>query len=500
MRIAWDVPILMDDGVVLRADLFRPRAEDRYPVILSYGPYAKGLAFQDGYPSAWERLTQTHPEVLAGSSGAYHELGGRRPGALGPRGLRVPAHRLARCGAFAGLLDPCSPREVDDYRRLHRVGRRAAVEERKDRDVRDLLLRDQPVDVASLPPPHLAACASGKARRTLSRQARHGGILARSAGLVRHAGEERAARPRRARAAQPRHRRARLPARRRSATGARARTAPTSPRARGTPARRRVPPRALARSGQDHRPAPLRGELGRRGLARARQLRGLRRRGLAAKVARSTRARALDRVLHRLRRRAAAALLRAVPQGRRQRRADAAARALEGAAFRPVRRSATRRNGRSRARAGRSSTSIRASASCCAASRPTVRSVAFEALGEGLTFLSAPLERQPRSPDPRRSSLFLSSSTRDADVFAVLRAFAPDGEEVVFQGAIDPHTPLAQGWLRASHRKLDPARSLPYRPFHPHDELLPLEPASRSSSTSRSGRPASSSPPATGSG
>ena len=26
----------------------------------------------------------------------------------------------------------------------------------------------------------------------------------------------------------------------------------------------------------------------------------------------------------------------------------------------------------------------------------------------------------------------------------------------MFQGANDPHTPVAQGWLRASHRKLDP--------------------------------------------
>ena len=53
MRIDWDVPIEMDDGLVLRADVFRPVKEGRYPVILSYGPYAKGLAFQDGYPSAW---------------------------------------------------------------------------------------------------------------------------------------------------------------------------------------------------------------------------------------------------------------------------------------------------------------------------------------------------------------------------------------------------------------------------------------------------------------
>ncbi|HYZ16636.1 MAG TPA: CocE/NonD family hydrolase, partial [Candidatus Acidoferrum sp.] len=71
MRIEWDVPIPMDDGVVLRADLFRPIPSGRYPVILSYGPYAKGLAFADGYPSAWERLTSDHPEVLASSSGAY---------------------------------------------------------------------------------------------------------------------------------------------------------------------------------------------------------------------------------------------------------------------------------------------------------------------------------------------------------------------------------------------------------------------------------------------
>src|ERR1700690_2557637 len=56
MRIDWDVAVTMDDGLVLRADVFRPVKDGRYPVILSYGPYAKGLAFQDGYPSAWVRV------------------------------------------------------------------------------------------------------------------------------------------------------------------------------------------------------------------------------------------------------------------------------------------------------------------------------------------------------------------------------------------------------------------------------------------------------------
>src|SRR3989449_5916488 len=40
----------------------------------------------------------------------------------------------------------------------------------------------------------------------------------------------------------------------------------------------------------------------------------------------------------------------------------------------------------------------------------------------------------------------------------------------VFQGALDPHTPVGQGWLRASHRKLDAELSRPYRPWHAHDE------------------------------
>jgi predicted acyl esterase len=54
--------------------------------------------------------------------------------------------------------------------------------------------------------------------------------------------------------------------------------------------------------------------------------------------------------------------------------------------------------------------------------------------------------------------------------------FTPNLKEVTFQGALDPQTPIAQGWLRASHRKLDPALTLPYRPYHTHDEKQPLTP------------------------
>ena len=46
----------------------------------------------------------------------------------------------------------------------------------------------------------------------------------------------------------------------------------------------------------------------------------------------------------------------------------------------------------------------------------------------------------------------------------------------MFQGALDPHTPIAQGWLRASHRKLDPELSAPV-------SALPHRTTSRSRST-----------------
>jgi uncharacterized protein len=69
MNIEWDASIAMDDGVVLRVDVFFPDAPGRYPVILSYGPYAKGLAFQEGYKSAWMRLTTAASDFLERKTG-----------------------------------------------------------------------------------------------------------------------------------------------------------------------------------------------------------------------------------------------------------------------------------------------------------------------------------------------------------------------------------------------------------------------------------------------
>ncbi|HEY6832533.1 MAG TPA: CocE/NonD family hydrolase C-terminal non-catalytic domain-containing protein, partial [Pseudolabrys sp.] len=99
----------------------------------------------------------------------------------------------------------------------------------------------------------------------------------------------------------------------------------------------------------------------------------------------------------------------------------------------------------------------------------------FAAMGEGLTFLTPPLAKDTEITGPSALKLFASSSTSDADLFIVLRVFTGDLKEIVFQGAIDPHTPVAQGWLRASHRKLDKKLSTPSRPYHTHDEKQPLK-------------------------
>lgn len=75
---------------------------------------------------------------------------------------------------------------------------------------------------------------------------------------------------------------------------------------------------------------------------------------------------------------------------------------------------------------------------------------------------------------PVAAKLFIESSTTDTDLFLVVRAFAPDGTEIVYRGANDPHVPISQGWLRASHRALDPEQSRPFLPVHPHDRTEPL--------------------------
>jgi predicted acyl esterase len=102
--------------------------------------------------------------------------------------------------------------------------------------------------------------------------------------------------------------------------------------------------------------------------------------------------------------------------------------------------------------------------------------VEYEAFGKGLTFSTPPLEQDTEITGPIAAKLFISSSTKDADLFLIVRVFNPNNKELTFQGALDPNTPIAQGWLRASHRRIDPKRSKPYQPFHLHERVELLTP------------------------
>jgi len=104
------------------------------------------------------------------------------------------------------------------------------------------------------------------------------------------------------------------------------------------------------------------------------------------------------------------------------------------------------------------------------------QTLAFEAMGDGVTFSTAPVDADTEITGPIAARLQVSSSTEDADLFLVLQVLDPDDNEIVFQGAIDPHTPIAQGWLRASHRKLDPNLSKPHQPYHTHNDRQMLTP------------------------
>jgi uncharacterized protein len=71
MAIDWDVPITMEDGLVLRGDVYRPVKPGKYPVILTYGPYAKWLHFEQIYKTCWDKMCAEHPDVPANSTNKY---------------------------------------------------------------------------------------------------------------------------------------------------------------------------------------------------------------------------------------------------------------------------------------------------------------------------------------------------------------------------------------------------------------------------------------------
>jgi len=86
----------------------------------------------------------------------------------------------------------------------------------------------------------------------------------------------------------------------------------------------------------------------------------------------------------------------------------------------------------------------------------------------GASFESLPLAEDTEVTGPVVLVIWVSSTGEDLDLFATLRNIAPDGSDVFELGQQGQPIPVAKGWLRASHRILDPAQSLSYRPFHAH--------------------------------
>jgi len=70
-----------------------------------------------------------------------------------------------------------------------------------------------------------------------------------------------------------------------------------------------------------------------------------------------------------------------------------------------------------------------------------------------------------------------AEDAEDADIFVGLKKLDVNGDPVDFPFANTLEKgPVALGWLRASHRELDPERSTPDRPWHRHRAEAPMTP------------------------
>jgi uncharacterized protein len=78
--------------------------------------------------------------------------------------------------------------------------------------------------------------------------------------------------------------------------------------------------------------------------------------------------------------------------------------------------------------------------------------------GKGLGFVTAPLAGDVVIAGPSSLDVYLKSSARDTDLQVTISEVRPDGQETYVQN----------GWLRASHRKLNAKRSTALDPFPTH--------------------------------
>ena len=477
MKINWDFPIAMDDGLVLRADIFRPIEDGQYPVILTYGPYAKGLSFQEGYPSAWDRMVELHLDVTAGSSNLYQAWELADPEKWVPDGyicLRVDSRG---CGASPGFVDPFSPRETKDF--YDCIGW-AGVQPWSNGKVGLNGISYYGINqwhVATLQPPHLAAlCIWEGAADWYRDMTHHGGILSTfwdnwydmQVKTVQYGLGENGPKS--------------------AVTGNNACGEVTMSEEKLAAQRCDFGAQIFKHSLDDYyhqarspiwdkvtTPMLSAANWGGQGLHSRGNFEGY------VRAASENKWLEVHGIEHwtefytdygvSLQKRFFDHFLKGEDNGwGEQPKVQLQVRHPDRFEQRFEQDWPIPRTQWSEFYFDPSNMSLTATPPSDA------QDISYDATGNGVTFLSEPLTEVTEIIGPSAVKISVSSSTEDADIFAVLRVFDEHGKEIVFQGAIDPHTPIGQGWLRASHRKIDEELSLPYRPYHSHDEKWPLTP------------------------
>ncbi|MEW6124210.1 MAG: CocE/NonD family hydrolase [Pseudomonadota bacterium] len=480
MRVEWDAPIPMPDGTVLRADIFRPLDDGQYPVILHYGPYAKGLHFEDGYKSAWTRMIASFPEVLEGTSSVYQSWELCDPEKWVPDGyicLRIDSRGAGRS---PGFLDPWGPQETQD---LHDCIEWAGVQPWSNGKVGVSGISYYAVNqwqVGPLQPPHLAALCIWEGYSDFYReQLRSGGILnefmgnwyTRQVVSMQHGVGERGKRSR--------------------VTGEPVGGPETL--SEEELAKNRIDLMPLIREKKlvdqfhkDRSPSdfskinvPLlsAANWGGVGLHTRGNFEGYLQAGTTQKWLEvhgdthfshfySNYGLALQKKFF-------GHFLKGEDTGWEKQppvqlniRHPGEKFVLRDEQEWPLARTEWTKFYLDPATLTLTTTKPEAGA----------EALTYAAMGDGVYFTTPPLEEPLEITGPIAAKLFLSSQTKDADVFLAIRVYDEEDKEVVFIGSNDPRTPVGLGWLRASQRKLDPAKTLPYRPYHTHDETWPLEP------------------------
>ena len=100
----------------------------------------------------------------------------------------------------------------------------------------------------------------------------------------------------------------------------------------------------------------------------------------------------------------------------------------------------------------------------------------FDPVRRVLTFTTPPLEAPLEIAGPIKLVLFASSSCRDTDFFIKLSDQFPQSSDDRSKNLNPDWELVTRGWLRASHRALDPQRSTEMEPYHTHANPQPLVP------------------------